>query len=208
MLQVVLPTLGVPTTGWMSLQGAIQGHYFSKPFWQLMLDFADQAEEFRMRLGVLDKGSGNDKYTAAEIPALESREHPISTEYLPCQNHQTHLGHLDFLVACFGAAFLQRLHQLATFFNLSNHRLRMMVSVRRVLIALVHLEPGFPSPVDKLYCDELIDYLVRWIAVVTGNSRKSRKQKTEGSGVCATQGHTSDHYALYNGARWAPARKQ
>ena len=124
-----MPSLVVPNTKAICLRNVTQGHYFTRPIWRRMVQAMQlvRLEQNVRRFGCV--GAANLTCTAMERSALRG---VCSAAYWLCSNHQTMLGGLSVLRSVCGPSFLKTLTSVASFMNLSTHRLRMMSVLRGV----------------------------------------------------------------------------
>ena len=151
----------------------MENSYFARIF--LKYAFAILAlatSPFKYRWGARDNASGNLKYCAVSTAVFKDL---VSSDFFDCVNHQNMLGHLDTVVTVFGLEYLHGINSVAGFFNLSSHRMRMLVVCYEVLMGIVELEPGEQLAVDKSYATECKDYLCKWCDISSGRLRKNRK---------------------------------
>ena len=62
---------------------------------------------------------------------------------------------------------------MSSFFNLSTHRLRLVLCVRDLLDRCVHV--GQPTDTDLLYAKVATEYFVRWMGIALKMTRKDKK---------------------------------
>ena len=116
----------------------------------------------------------------------ERRERPERHEQQIQNGAAQMLGHMDVVVAVFGATWLHLIYDTTSFFNSSSHRLRMLISVRAHLEA--HVRAGVQSASDAQYARECISYLSRWMEVTLQLRTKRRKAKKTQKAVGAESG--------------------
>ena len=89
------------------------------------------------------------------------------------------IDHLDVIIANFTSKWLHLLYGVTSFFNLSTHRLRMMLSVRQMLEECVRI--GEPTHADTLYAEVAVDHFVRWMGVAQRENKHGKDDSTSRS---------------------------
>ena len=173
---VRLPPIPVTSTSGANIKAGQQNHTFSRPVFNFCMAIMSLSR-LKFKLGVKDDASGNNKFIAEE--RLDPRFVGWIIDYISCLNHQNMLTHLDCVIAIFGMVFLRRVHAVASFFNMGNHRLRMMLVVSTVIEQLVDFEVGTPCAGDILYSTTLCAFLC-FHADLASMIRKTKGGKVTG----------------------------
>ena len=178
-LEMLVPALPVPNTSADAVRNAKRNHPWTKPCWDFCQELLALALFVAMKFGVLDAASGNDLYAAGELTEFPD----LVAQYIHCLSHQSMLGTLDFVFGVFGHNFLRKLNAMATFYNLSFHRMRMYIVVLEVLQSIAYVVP-VQEDADKAYAAECCIYYSRWAEVALRSNKRARNKKR---GKCAEE---------------------
>ena len=195
-LDCVIPALPVPSTGFMHLLSAMRNHPWTRPIFKFALLVLSAAKKFNLKFGCLDAASSNDKCVAVEFTESLLAFLIRVEEYIHCMSHQNMLGHLDTLVSVHGSFFLRQLMAMASFYNLSLHRLRMLLVVEDAIRELAEVSLT-QDPADKLYAEVASEYYVRW-AGVSASSGKKKKEGAPESDVTSLRADQIKDLYLFN----------
>ena len=162
--ELIIPPVRVPSNIARNVWKALRGH----PFVEHVRRFGERFLARAAKTGIAcdedtnDAASSCDLYHHASADTLASEISPLIVKpMLFCQNHQNQHCILLVLLVIFGMKTLSPAYTLASFMRMGSYMLRLMLAARTFLLIPDKMKlVDTQTDADKLYANEMIDYVV------------------------------------------------